>query len=60
MSLQPMTNSDGAHPAVPVKLSDQERQRVQQVNSKLQDYIKDSSVQVRIAKALSLLYTDPY
>lgn len=48
-SQQPVTNSDGAHPPVPLKLSEQEKERVQQADSKLQDYVKESHVQVRTA-----------
>lgn len=54
-SQQPVTNSDGAHPPVPVKLSNQEQQRVQQADSKLQNYVKESNVQVRITKLPSII-----
>ena len=46
-SQQPVTNSDSSHPPVTVKLSDQEQQRVQQADGKLNDYIQQSKVEVR-------------
>ena len=44
---QPVTGSDGSHPPVPVKLSEPERQRVQQADAKLQDYMKQKQSKVR-------------
>ena len=46
MSTQPVTESDKSHPAVPVKLSDAEQQRVQQANAKLQAYIEQNESKV--------------
>ena len=43
---QPVTGSDGCHPPVPVKLSETERQRVQQADAKLQDYMKQQQSKV--------------
>lgn len=44
---QPVTGSDGSHPPVPVKLSEPERQRVQQADANLQDYMKQKQSKVR-------------
>ena len=45
-STQPVTGSDGSHPAVAVKLSEAESQRVQQADAKLKDYLKQDQSKV--------------
>lgn len=45
-STQAVTGSDGSHPAVPVKLSNTEQQRVQQADAKLQGYVKQQQSKV--------------
>ena len=52
---QPVTGSDGSHPPVPVKLSEPERQRVQQADAKLQDYMKQKHSKVSTSIAVGEL-----